>query len=132
MTFHRADFQKVLLRRLPPSYRVHCSKRLQSYTQPLQGPITLLFEDGMKHTCDVLVGADGLKSAVRQGLLGEKAKWAQSQNNWSEAADITALIEPVWSGECAYRALIPRERLKQRCLDHQALSYPMQVSHSIL
>ncbi|PPQ74337.1 hypothetical protein CVT24_000691 [Panaeolus cyanescens] len=126
MTFHRADFQKVLLRRLPASYRVHCSKRLRSYSQPLQGPITLLFEDGEKHTCDVLVGADGLKSAVRQGLLGEKAKWALSQNNATEAADITALIEPVWSGECAYRALIPAERLKQRAPNHRAFSYPMQ------
>jgi salicylate hydroxylase len=72
----------------------------------------------------VLIGADGLKSAVRRSLLGEKAKRAQS---WSEVADITASIEPTWSGTIAYRALIPADRLKSRQPNHRALTQPMQV-----
>lgn len=127
MTFHRADFQTVLLRKLPSSYRIHCSKRLRSYEQRQGGPVTLLFEDGTSTFCDVLVGADGLKSAVRRSLLGEKASRAQSQNNWSEAADITALIEPAWSGTNAYRALIPADRLRSRQSNHRALTQHMQV-----
>ena len=127
LTFHRADFQTVLLRKLPSSYRIHCSKRLRSYEQRHGGPITLLFEDDTSTFCDVLVGADGLKSAVRRSLLGEKASRAQSQNNWSEAADITALIEPVWSGTNAYRALIPADRLRSRQSNHRALTQPMKV-----
>ncbi|KDR80975.1 hypothetical protein GALMADRAFT_1117498 [Galerina marginata CBS 339.88] len=126
MTFHRPDFQSVLLRRLPPSYRIHCSKRLRSYTQRPGGPITLLFEDGTRSSCDILLGADGVKSAVRRSLLGEKAQWAQSQGNWSEAADITALIEPAWCGTNAYRALIPADRLRQRKPDHRVLTQPTQ------
>ena len=129
MTLHRADFQTVLLRKLPTSYRdrIYCSKRLRSYEQPHGGPITLLFEDGTSTSCDVLVGADGLKSAVRRSLLGQKASIAQSQNNWSEAADITALIEPAWSGTNAYRTLIPADRLKSRRSNHRALTQPMMV-----
>ena len=127
LTFHRADFQTVLLRKLPTSYRIHCSKRLRSYEQRHGGPITLLFEDGTSAFCDVLVGADGVKSAVRRSLLGEKASRAQSQNNWSEAADITALIEPVWSGTNAYRALIPADRLRSRQGNHRALTQQMKV-----
>lgn len=125
LTFHRAEFQTVLLRKIPPSYRIHCSKRLRSYEQQQGGPITLLFEDGTRASCDVLVGADGLKSAVRRSLLGEKVRRAQSQNNWSEAADITALIEPAWSGTNAHRALVPADRLRSRQSDHRALTQPM-------
>lgn len=127
LTFHRADFQTVLLRKIPASYRISCSKRLRSYEQRHGGPITLLFEDGTSTFCDVLVGADGLKSAVRRSLLEEKASMAQSQNNWSEAADITALIEPTWSGTIAYRALIPADRLRSRQSNHHALTQPMMV-----
>ena len=127
MTFHRSDFQNVLLRRLPPSYRIHCSKRLRSYTQRQGGPISLLFEDGTKASCDVLVGADGVKSAVRRSLLGEKVQWAQSENRWSEAADIKTLIEPAWSGTNAYRALIPADRLRARDPYHRVFKQPTQV-----
>ena len=130
MTFHRADFQKALLRRLPSSYKIHCNKRLRSYTQRQGGPISLLFEDGSQSSCDVLLGADGLKSAVRRSFLGEKAQWAQSQNKWPEAADITALIEPSWSGTNAYRALIPADRLRQRSPDHRVFTQPTQVRPS--
>ena len=129
LTFHRADFQTVLLRKLPTSYRIYCSKRLRSYEQRHGGPISLLFEDGTSTSCDVLVGADGLKSAVRRSLLGEKASRAQSQNNWSEAADITALIEPTWSGTNAYRALVPADRLRSRQSNHRALTQHMKVTH---
>lgn len=126
VTFHRPDFQKVLLSKLPPSYKISCSKRLRSYTQRLSGPIDLFFEDGTTSYCDVLVGADGLKSAVRRTLLTEKAQWAESENRWREASDFIASIEPVWCGTNAYRALIPAERLKARFPGHRTLTQPTQ------
>jgi salicylate hydroxylase len=132
MTFHRADFQKVLLARLPTSYRIHCSKRLRSYNQRQGGPISLLFEDGTGTKCDVLLGADGLKSAVRRSLLGEKALWAQGEGRWSEAADLTSVIEPCWSGTNAYRALIPGDKLKARFPNHRVLTQPTQVSPEVV
>lgn len=132
MTFHRSDFQKVLLSKLPPSCRVHCSKRLRSYTQRLGGPVSLLFEDGTEAMCDVLLGADGLKSAVRRSLLGEKSQWAQGEGRWSEAADLTALIEPCWSGTNAYRALIPADKLRAIHPNHPVITQPTQVSLSIM
>jgi salicylate hydroxylase len=128
LTFHRADFQKVLLVSSPPSHRIHCSKRLRSYTQRQGGAISLLFEDGTAAKCDVLLGADGLKSAVRRSLLGEKVQWAQGEGKWSEAADLTAVMEPCWSGTNAYRALIPADKLKMRYPNHRVLTQPTQVS----
>jgi len=128
MAFHRPDFQTVLLRRLPPSYRIHCSKRLRSYNQRQGGPISLLFEDGSRATCDVLLGADGIKSAVRRSLVGEKAQWAQAENRLSEAAEFMSMVEPAWSGTNAYRALIPAERLRAVSPNHRVFTQPTQVS----
>jgi salicylate hydroxylase len=130
MTFHRADFQSALLKNLPRSCRVTCSKRLRSYTQSPTGPIELVFEDGSTATCDVLIGADGLKSAVRRTMFTEKAQVAQSQKQWSEAAECMASIEPLWSGTNAYRALIPAERLAARSPNHRTFTQPTQVRGS--
>lgn len=124
----RPDFQNALLRKLPRSYRVHCSKRLRSYSQRPGGPVTLLFEDGSQASCDILVGADGIKSAVRRSFLHEKALWAQGEGKWSEAADIMTMIEPSWSGTVAYRAVIPGDQLRARDPNHSIFTHPTQVN----
>ncbi|KAJ7464344.1 hypothetical protein FB451DRAFT_1352780 [Mycena latifolia] len=125
ISLHRADFQRVLLNRLPKSCRITCSKRLRTYTQRPSGPTELVFEDGTRAFCDILVGADGLKSAVRRAFLSERANWMQAQGRWQEATDIASCIEPVWSGHIAYRALIPADRLKSVAPTHQVLTKPM-------
>lgn len=127
MVFHRADFQEVLLKRLASSCKVHCGKRLRTYTQRPSEPIKLLFEDGSTATCDVLVGADGVKSAVRQTLMTEKAHIAQTEGRRAEAADFLASIDPLWSGTHSYRALIPADRLRAQYPNHRIFTQPMQV-----
>lgn len=127
MLFHRSDFQQVLLKRLASKCKTYCGKRLRAYTQRSSEPIKLLFEDGSTATCDVLVGADGLKSAVRKTLMTEKAHLAQSEGRRAEAADYLASIDPVWSGTNSYRALIPADVLRARCPNHRVFTQPMQV-----
>ncbi|KAJ3993829.1 hypothetical protein F5050DRAFT_620234 [Lentinula boryana] len=124
MLFHRADYQQTLLNHLPKRCRTHCSKRLRSYTQRQSGPIELSFEDGTIASCDVLVGADGVKSAVRAGVLGEKARWAKGEGRWKEAAEILQHVDPIWSGANAYRALIPAQKLQAIAPNHQVLHTP--------
>ncbi|KAF9269723.1 salicylate hydroxylase [Marasmius fiardii PR-910] len=123
---HRADYQQTLLRHLPRSCKTHCTKRLHSYSQKFSGPIELVFEDGSVAYCDVLLGADGLKSAVRKSMMGEKARWAQSEGQYKEATELLQAADPVWSGTNAYRALIPAERLHARHPSHRALTTPVQ------
>lgn len=127
MTFHRPDFQNALLRKLPRSTKVFCSKRLRSFTQRATGPVELCFEDGSTASCDVLVGADGLKSAVRSVMYTEKAKIAQSEKKVKEAAELQACVEPLWCGTNAYRALIAPERLNARHPGHRVFTQPTQV-----
>jgi salicylate hydroxylase len=104
----------------------HNAKRLKSYIQSRSGfsPITLTFTDGSTAACDVLIGADGIKSAVRSFMLRELAESVDSGAKQS----ILSCINPVWSGVTAYRTLIPAEKLRARCPDHRALQESLQVS----
>lgn len=69
----RAAFLRELLRDIPAD-RMHASKKLASVDGVAEenGPLTLHFTDGSTHECDILVGADGIHSAVRKLILGEQ------------------------------------------------------------
>ncbi|KAG2128278.1 FAD/NAD(P)-binding domain-containing protein [Suillus clintonianus] len=119
LRIHRADFHGILLSHLPPSCTTHNAKRLKSYTQPFNGrsrnsPITLTFGDGSTATCDVLIGADGIRSAVRSCMMRELAEGMHP----NEKQSVLSCINPVWSGATAYRTLISAEKLRTRCPNH--------------
>ncbi|KAH7926925.1 salicylate hydroxylase [Leucogyrophana mollusca] len=127
MRFHRSDFHHVLLSHISPSCKVHYGKRLVTYTQPLpssrgNSPVTLSFTDGSTATCDILVGADGVRSSVRACMMREMAAGSSE----ARAKAILSCIEPVWSGATAYRTLICAEKLRARDPNHRALKEPTQ------
>ncbi|KAG2353996.1 FAD/NAD(P)-binding domain-containing protein [Suillus spraguei] len=119
MRFHRADFHDVLLSFLPPSCTTQNAKRLLSYTQPLDScsPITLIFKDGSTAICDVLIGADGIKSTVRPYMLRELAEGMDPD----EKKFVLSCMDPIWSGVAAYRTLISAQKLRERYPDHSTL-----------
>ncbi|KAF9017208.1 salicylate hydroxylase [Hymenopellis radicata] len=126
VSLHRPDFQKVLLRHLPKTCRTYCKKRLRSYSEQPSGLVHLMFEDGTTATCDILIGADGLKSSVRAAMLQDRALCAQSEGRPKEALEILSAVQPVWTGTVAYRALIPSEKLRAQAPHHAALKTPTQ------
>jgi salicylate hydroxylase len=68
-TLHRADLQGMLASALPPD-RVHLGKRFAQLTD--KGDcVEAQFDTGERITVDVLVGADGIHSAVRGALFGD-------------------------------------------------------------
>ncbi|KAI1652135.1 salicylate hydroxylase [Daldinia loculata] len=75
---HRAAFLKELLAGIPQN-QMHASKRLEKVDQ--NGSLTLHFTDGTTHECDILVGADGIHSAVRKLILGENDVAAVPRNS---------------------------------------------------
>lgn len=68
--------------------------------------------DNSTATCDILIGADGLKSAVRKSLLTERSKQAAKAGRLAEAEDFLQKINPSWTGIVAYRGLVSAEKLK--------------------
>ncbi|RXW18740.1 hypothetical protein EST38_g7103 [Candolleomyces aberdarensis] len=113
LRYHRPDVLQVLIDNLPARCKTHFNRRLMTYTQDTkQGTVELLFTDGTTETCNLLIGSDGIKSAVRKTMLMDKSKDAASHGRLKEAEEHLQLIEPTWTGIVAYRALIPTERLQ--------------------
>ncbi|KAI0172856.1 hypothetical protein GGR52DRAFT_425193 [Hypoxylon sp. FL1284] len=69
---HRAAYLQEILADVPRE-RMHTSKKLLSVDRNTSGSgsTTLHFMDGTTHECDILVGADGIHSAVRKFILGD-------------------------------------------------------------
>ena len=81
---HRGDFIDALLSMLPAGM-VHIGRKLKSIDDRGDHS-TLTFENGETVTADLVIGADGIRSTVRNQLFSQK--------------------EPVFSGEHAYRAVV--------------------------
>src|SRR5437764_1351375 len=95
VTIHRADLLAVISSGLPLE-RVHLGHRLLGFSDK-GGHVEAWFDNGARITADILVGADGIHSAVRAILFGDEA--------------------PKFAGCVAYRGLVPVERLADLELD---------------
>src|SRR5262245_61777281 len=94
LCMHRAELHDVLLALLPPEI-IHLNKKLVGLDQ--DGPQAMLtFTDGTKVTADVVVGADGIHSVVRDIIIGPD--------------------RPLHKGRIAYRAVFTTDLLKGRDL----------------
>lgn len=118
-TFHRSILQQLLAKHLDASDRIHFAKRLASYSEssPTE-PITLNFKDGTTATCDFVVGSDGIRSAVRRTMYNEFADEAAKQGEAEQAARLREMIEPVFSGQIAYRGLTPVSELSPELVEY--------------
>lgn len=108
---HRADFLDALARQLPAGV-ARFGKRAQRVEQAGE-QVQVTFTDGTEHHCDLLIGADGIKSSIRDHVL-------QGLNQ--------PLAAPRFSGTCAYRGLIDSQQLRQayrdRGLDEHLIDVP--------
>ncbi|PUA18717.1 FAD-dependent monooxygenase [Glaciimonas sp. PCH181] len=85
LTIHRADLLAALAE-IFPAERVRFAKRAETISQEDQG-IVLAFTDGSTDKVDVLIGGDGIHSAVRSAMFGAES--------------------PRFTGVVAFRAVIP-------------------------
>lgn len=118
--------------------RTHTAKRLVSFSQPSPSqpsssshrkePVRLAFADGTRAACDVLVGADGVRSAVRAGMLSSPDAGAGTGAGAGADAEEARKARCVWSGTMSYRATVPAAALRARWPGHRVLQEPYVVS----
>ncbi|KAJ3490085.1 hypothetical protein NLI96_g1673 [Meripilus lineatus] len=123
-SIHRADFLDALLKSPPVSLKILFSKRLTRYTDIDGEQVTLYFTDGSIETCDVLLAADGIKSSVRQQMYHSLSLSAIVLDKPKESEIFHRCQQPTWTGQVAYRAMIPRRELQQRHPSHPSLHTP--------
>lgn len=131
--FHRAQFINLLVDLLSRSERAktHFGKRCISFTERSndrsdpdgsggeEDLITLKFTDGSSAACDVLVGCDGIKSAVRGQLM------------CGDQAGDRAYPGTRFSGTVAYRALVKPDDLRAVAGEHTAITIRKMVRFHI-
>ncbi|KXN92248.1 Salicylate hydroxylase [Leucoagaricus sp. SymC.cos] len=144
LRIHRADFQRCLIQHLPlhnskiipinSRCTLHLSHRLIDYNDPppspsnsFSSPVILYFENRCSTTCDILIGADGIKSTIRRLFL----------QRMDDPRKYERFIDPTWSGAVAYRGLIAREELGKvfpghRAFDHPGIMYMGKNRHCVV
>lgn len=80
IAIHRADLHQVLIREVGLE-NIVLNKRLLNIEKLTQG-YTLQFEDGTRVDTDYVIGADGIKSKVRQELFAESQLRNSGQICW--------------------------------------------------
>ncbi|KAF7558508.1 hypothetical protein G7046_g5647 [Stylonectria norvegica] len=99
--FHRAHLHQALLENVPKEL-VHLGKKTVDVTLGSEQGVTLHFDDGTIAEADILIGADGIHSNVRQVFVP------------------THKLQ--WTGWVAFRATFESSRLKD-------LDYPEDAAH---
>lgn len=96
VALHRADLQGALVGALPPE-SVHLGKTFVSFRE-VKDEVRVSFDDRSKVWCEVLVGADGLHSRLREQLFYEGPPVYRGYTVWR---GITRLEHPALSTDTA-------------------------------
>ncbi len=86
VAIHRATLHKILLKHFS-DIPIHLNKKLSSLSQS-SIKINLSFEDGTTHTSTIVIGADGIHSAVRQAIFDNTKIRIAKQICWRGIAKI--------------------------------------------
>ena len=113
LQLHRADYHAVLAGRIealdPGCIRLNATAA--GFRETGDG-VTLLLADGSEVAGDVLIGADGIKSAVRRQIAGEN--------------------RPHYTGDSAWRLTVPIERLPAGFLDAKSSIWVGPGKHAVV
>ncbi|KAF5856122.1 hypothetical protein ETB97_007862 [Aspergillus alliaceus] len=108
---HRAHFLNELVK-LVPSDIAHFKKRLENiFERETDGKLVMAFADGSQDEADVILGCDGIKSQVRQVIVGRDHPSAK----------------PSYTHKYAYRGLVPIDQAIEAVGDELASNSCMHM-----
>ncbi|PLB51633.1 FAD/NAD(P)-binding domain-containing protein [Aspergillus steynii IBT 23096] len=105
---HRAQFLEKVMELMPGGV-VELRKRLVSLDQEDGDKVKMRFEDGSQEVADAVIGCDGIKSLVRQHLLGPSSPSSY----------------PHYTHKIAYRGLVPMPLAMQTLGPYRATNQHM-------
>ncbi len=112
LNIHRADLMGALLAALkkaaPGSLKL--ASAVTGYKQTAGG-VTAILTDGRQISGDVLIGADGIHSAIREQMLGPE--------------------KPHFTGHVAWRTVVPVEKLRNNVPDPVACAWLGRGKHAV-
>ena len=113
LQLHRADYHAVLAARIE-SLKPGCVRLGATVTGFREdiGSVTLHLAGGERVAGDVLIGADGIKSAVRRQIAGEN--------------------RPRYTGDSAWRSIVPVERLPAGFLEGKSSIWVGPGKHAVV
>ncbi|WP_111638156.1 FAD-dependent monooxygenase [Marinomonas shanghaiensis] len=103
---HRADLHRVLVEACLQAdvSLVLNAEVVRYYEDPEHQQVSLLLEDGREFRADLLIGADGIRSKIREQMLGQERPTFMGQVAWRgviPVSDLTVDVKPdacVWVG----------------------------------
>ncbi|MCJ1281799.1 hypothetical protein MMC26_001122 [Xylographa opegraphella] len=107
---HRAHYLDELAKLVPEGVP-HFRKHLDLVTEEESGKLRMKFHDGSEAVADAVIGCDGIKSRVRQLILGQ--------------SDLAS--QPQYTHKYAYRGLIPVKRAIEVLGEENAVNTKMHV-----
>lgn len=116
---HRADLLKILVDQAQknPNIQIELNAKVTSFEES-EGNVKVNIEDGRQFDGALLIGANGLKSTVREQLL------QQTPDNQNQTSSFT--------GSSAWRGVIPRDRLPTAFMDKVTRNFVGQGKHMIV
>ncbi len=113
---HRARYLDELVKLVPQDIARFDKKLVNVQENINNGRLVMQFEDGSSAEADAIIGCDGIKSRVRQVILGKDHPSAQ----------------PSYTHKYAYRGLVPMEKAIEAIGEELAVNACMHVSVDIL
>jgi salicylate hydroxylase len=108
---HRAHFLEGMVKLVPKDI-ARFGKRLNDITENGRGKLVMSFTDGTTAEADAVIGCDGIKSRVRQIIVGADHPSAH----------------PTYTHKYAYRGLVPMEKAIEAIGEERAQNACMHVS----
>lgn len=110
---HRAHYLDELVKLVPKDI-ARFGKKLESIKESQTGKLVMHFGDGTSAEADAVIGCDGIKSRVRQTIVGHDHPSAY----------------PTYTHKYAYRGLVPMEQAIEAIGEERAQNSCMHVSIS--